>query len=45
MAATTVNLFIDSGLLQECQQEHQQVTDTQPYHCPIPKNVTPSPLK
>ncbi|MGQ7095755.1 hypothetical protein ACUOBA_45840, partial [Escherichia coli] len=21
MAATTVNLFIDSGLLQECQQE------------------------
>ncbi|MBW6054587.1 hypothetical protein HTZ85_01340 [Escherichia coli] len=37
MAATTVNLFIDSGLLQECQQEHQQVTDTQPYHCPIPK--------
>lgn len=45
MAATTLNLFIDSGLLQECQQEHQQVTDTQPYHCPIPKNVTPSPLK
>ena len=45
MAATTVNLFLDSGLLQECQQEHQQVTDTQPYHCPIPKNVTPSPLK
>ncbi len=37
MAATTVNLFIDSGLLQECQQEHQQVTDTQPYHCPIPE--------
>ena len=45
MAATTLNLFIDSGLLQECQQEHQQVTDTQPYHCPIPKNVTPSPSK
>ncbi|HAG5914607.1 TPA: amidohydrolase [Escherichia coli] len=45
IAATTLNLFIDSGLLQECQQEHQQVTDTQPYHCPIPKNVTPSPLK
>ncbi len=37
MAATTVNLFLDSGLLQECQQEHQQVTDTQPYHCPIRK--------
>lgn len=45
MGATAIRLFEDPALLQACQQELSTALETHPYHCPIPKNVTPSPLK
>ncbi|HFZ8993341.1 TPA: M20 family metallopeptidase [Citrobacter freundii] len=45
MAATALQLFVDPALLQACKQEHERATQAQPYHCPIPEKVTPSPLK
>ena len=35
----------DSVLLQASQQELAQQLAERPYHCPIPQDVTPSPLK
>jgi len=45
MAATAIKLFNDPALLQACQHELAQQLAERPYQCPIPKNVTPSPLK
>lgn len=45
MAATVINLFNDPELLQACQKELARQLTERPYHCPIPENVTPSPLK
>lgn len=45
MGATTIRLFNDPELLQACKQELAQQLEARPYHCPIPENVTPSPLK
>lgn len=45
MAATALELFTNPKTLEACQSElHAQLAE-RPYQCPIPKNVTPSPLK
>lgn len=44
LAATAIALLSDRTLLDQAQQEFRLVREKQPYHCPIPAGVTPSPL-
>lgn len=44
LAATAIALLSDSALLEKAQQEFRQAREQQPYHCPIPAGVKPSPL-
>jgi aminobenzoyl-glutamate utilization protein B len=44
LAATAIALLSDSALLENAQQEFRQAREQQPYHCPIPAGVKPSPL-
>ena len=44
LAATALALFSDAQLLAEAQQEFRQQRAKQPYHCPIPAGVKPTPL-
>ena len=45
MGATAIALFSDPARLEACQQEHRAVRARRPYHCPIPADIKPSPLK
>lgn len=45
LGATAIQLLTDTPLLERCQQEHRDAIHAQPYRCPIPVDVTPSPLK
>ncbi|HHG8774714.1 TPA: M20 family metallopeptidase [Raoultella planticola] len=45
LAATAIRLLTDETLLQAGQQELAQQLAERTYQCPIPQNVTPSPLK
>ena len=45
LGATAIRLLTDGALLQASQQELAQQLAERPYHCPIPQDVTPSPLK
>ncbi|WP_174509339.1 M20 family metallopeptidase [Klebsiella oxytoca] len=45
LGATAIRLLDDPALRQASQQELAQQLAERPYHCPIPQDVTPSPLK
>lgn len=45
LGATAIRLLTDGALLQASQHELAQQLAERPYHCPIPQDVTPSPLK
>jgi aminobenzoyl-glutamate utilization protein B len=44
LAATALALFSDADLLAEAQREFHQQRARQPYHCPIPVGIKPTPL-
>ena len=44
LAASALSLLSDAQVLAEAQQEFRQQRATQPYHCPIPAGVKPTPL-
>ncbi|RFA34024.1 amidohydrolase [Virgibacillus dokdonensis] len=45
MAMTGIQLMTDSVALKEVKEEFQQFTGSNPYTCPIPKEIQPSVLK
>lgn len=45
LGATAIRLLGDPALRQASQQELAQQLAERPYHCPLPQDVTPSPLK
>lgn len=45
MAATVIRLFDDPALREACRAELAGQLRERPYRCPIPQDVTPSPLK
>lgn len=44
LAATAIALLSDRALSDQAQQEFRLVREKQPYHCPIPAGIMPSPL-
>ncbi len=45
MSGTVIQLLSDAQLLTNSQAEFQRQCDREPYSCPIPSNIKPSPLK
>ncbi len=45
MGSTAIALLSDPARLEACQKEHRAIRSRNPYHCPIPEGIKPSPLK